>query len=149
MRAKSAVLLLSGLLFGGGLALSGMTDPRRVIGFLDVTGAWDPSLAFVMAGALVVFAVGLRLWRRKHGVQGLFGTIVPELAADPIDARLLFGAVIFGLGWGISGFCPGPALANLSALRTGVVVFVLAMAVGVLAAQRGFGSDRELEARSN
>jgi uncharacterized protein len=141
MRAKSVTLLSSGLLFGAGLALSGMTDPGRITGFLDVTGPWDPSLAFVMAGALAVFAVGIRLWRRKRGAQGWFGAALPELGAEPIDARLIAGAAIFGIGWGMSGFCPGPAIANLGALRTDALVFVPAMAVGVLIAQRLFESD--------
>jgi uncharacterized protein len=121
----------AGGLFGFGLALSGMTDPARVIGFLDVAGAWDPALAFVMGGAVTTFGVGLLLVRRGRGSRGWFGSTLPERDRDPVDRSLVIGAAIFGVGWGLAGFCPGPAIANLAALRPEAVAFVPAMAVGM------------------
>lgn len=134
MKAKSLLLLfVAGVLFGAGLALSGMTNPAKVIGFLDLTGQWDPTLAFVMGGALLVFGVGARL------LPGL-----PRAASDPISKPLVVGSVIFGIGWGLAGFCPGPALANLSAVtrHLDALWFVPAMAGGMLLAQRLFQVDR-------
>ena len=84
---RPLVLFAAGGLFGAGLALSGMTDPGRVVGFLDVTGAWDPSLAFVMGGALAVFGVGALAWRKLHGAKGLYGSTVPTRSTEPIEAR--------------------------------------------------------------
>ena len=132
---KHGLCLLAGLLFGVGLALSGMTNPARVIGFLDITsGQWDPTLAFVMGGALSVFAVGAWVLRRKV-------SRFPSGGSGPVDSSLVWGAVLFGLGWGLAGFCPGPALANLGALRSEAVIFVVTMSIGMLIAQRGFGAD--------
>ena len=131
---RSASIVLSGAIFGVGLALSGMTNPARVLGFLDVVGRWDPTLLFVMAGAVAVFALGAFLLRRRDST-------LPAAAADPINVRLLVGSAIFGIGWGVAGFCPGPALANHAALRLEALVFVPAMALGVLLAQRLFGAD--------
>lgn len=123
--------LLSGLIFGIGLTLSGMIDPARVLGFLDVTGAWDPRLAFVLAGAVSVSAIGTAISRRCAR---------PALAAQfdrppsrPIDAKLLLGAALFGVGWGLAGFCPGPAIASLSLGLGKSIFFVLAMLAGMLA----------------
>jgi uncharacterized protein len=130
----------AGILFGFGLALSGMTDPSRVIRFLDVTGAWDPALLFVMAAAVPTFGVGQLLWRRSRGNGGWFGVKLPG-GGDPIDRRLVIGSIVFGIGWGLSGFCPGPALANLVAWRIEALVFVPAMAVGMLLASAGFKAD--------
>jgi len=135
---KMFLFLLAGGLFGAGLAVSGMTDPGRVIGFLDVFGAWDPALLFVMAGAVGVYGLGLLVLRR-FGNRSLK---LPSASSEPIDRRLVLGAAIFGLGWGLSGFCPGPALANLGALRAEALVFVPAMAIGMLLTQRFFGADR-------
>jgi uncharacterized membrane protein YedE/YeeE len=136
MKAGKLFLLLgAGCLFGSGLALSGMTDPARVIGFLDIFGAWDPALLFVMAGAVGVYGLGMLVLRRFKGLK------LPSAASSPIDRRLVIGAAIFGLGWGLGGFCPGPALANLGALRAEALVFVPAMAIGMLLAQRFFGAD--------
>lgn len=143
MKTRPFLLLFAGGLFGAGLALSGMTDPGRVISFLDVTGSWDPSLAFVMGGALAVFGIGAAAWRRQNGVRGLYGSSVPTRSTEPVDARLIVGAFIFGVGWGISGFCPGPAIANLAAARTDALIFVPAMAVGAILARIGFGADQE------
>jgi uncharacterized protein len=127
--------LVSGLIFGFGLAISGMTQPIRVLGFLDVlgiaSGTWDPTLAFVMIGALAVAAPGYLLARRQTR------PVFVEAAAWPskreIDRPLIGGAVLFGIGWGLVGLCPGPAIANLGTLSSRVVAFVLAMAAGMLA----------------
>jgi uncharacterized membrane protein YedE/YeeE len=135
---KLFLFLAAGGLFGSGLALSGMTDPARVIGFLDLFGAWDPALLFVMAGAVGVYGLGMLVLRR-FGSQSLK---LPSAASSPIDRRLVIGAAIFGLGWGLGGFCPGPSLANLGALRAEALLFVPAMAIGMLVAQRFFGADR-------
>lgn len=134
---------VAGLLFGLGLAVSGMTDPARVIGFLDVTGNWDPALAFVMGGAVLTFGLGMWLWRRRTAGRGWFGAALPVADRGPVDRRLVLGALIFGTGWGLGGFCPGPALANLAAWRAEALVFVPAMAVGMLLARFGAGADRE------
>ncbi len=137
MKAGRLILIfVAGALFGAGLAISGMTDPARVIGFLDVFGHWDPSLLFVMGGAVGVYGLGMLILRRS-GNRGL-----PAGSSSPIDRRLVIGAAIFGLGWGLGGFCPGPSLANLGALRIEALVFVPAMALGMVLAQRLFGADR-------
>lgn len=138
------VILFAGGLFGAGLAISGMTDPARVIGFLDVFGNWDPALVFVMAGAVGTYGMGrLALRKASHGnALQKFGK-PPAASSEPIDRRLVFGGAIFGVGWGLSGFCPGPALANLGALRIEALIFVTAMAIGMVAAQRFFGADSE------
>lgn len=121
--------MLAGTLFGAGLSVSQMTNPAKVLGFLDVAGSWDASLAFVMVAAVVVSAIAVRIDRsgRARGSQrepGPFG-----LAG--VDARLVIGAAIFGLGWGLAGFCPGPALAALVTGSAEVVIFVGSMVVGM------------------
>lgn len=131
---KRLLVLLAGALFGAGLAFSGMTDPQRVIGFLNVTGAWDATLAFVMGGALLVFGSGYFLLRGKFAL--------PPAAGEPISKPLIIGSVLFGVGWGLGGFCPGPALANLGRVSVEAIVFVPAMALGMILAQRIFGLDR-------
>ncbi len=136
--AKQIGILIAGGLFGSGLAISGMTDPKRVIGFLDVFGNWDPALLFVMAGAVAVYGVGMLILRRAGGGR----LKLPATDSSPIDGRLVIGATIFGIGWGLGGFCPGPALANLGALRMEAIVFVPMMIIGMLIAQWGFGVDR-------
>src|SRR5438876_12422196 len=133
---KMILFFVAGGLFGTGLAISGMTDPARVIGFLDIFGAWDPALLFVMAGAVGVYGMGMLILRRFDGVK------LPSAAASPIDRQLVIGATIFGIGWGLGGFCPGPALANLGALRIEALLFVPTMAIGMFLAQRFFGADR-------
>ena len=122
---------LCGLLFGTGLMISGMTQPAKVLGFLDIFGRWDPTLAFVMAGALAISSAGYTLARR----QGR-----PVLAAEhlwpkrtDIDRPLIVGSVLFGIGWGLAGLCPGPALENLASLSPRVIVFVVAMIAGMSA----------------
>jgi uncharacterized membrane protein YedE/YeeE len=143
MKARLLIIFGAGVLFGVGLAVSGMCDPTRVVGFLDVTGDWDPSLAFVMGGALATFGAGVAAWRRHRGGRGWYGTQLPARNTDPVDRRLVLGALVFGIGWGIGGFCPGPAIANLAAWRFDALIFVPAMAVGMLVAHAGFGADRD------
>ncbi|MEP7014754.1 MAG: DUF6691 family protein [Verrucomicrobiota bacterium] len=134
------LVFVSGGLFGTGLAISGMTNPERVLGFLDVTGRWDPTLAFVMAGAVSVFALGSYFLRRQG--SGVNHVRLASASSGPISFRLITGAAIFGIGWGLAGFCPGPSLASLAALRPEALVFVPTMALGMIVAQRLFGADR-------
>lgn len=121
--------LLAGLVFGLGLAVSGMMNPARVLGFLDIAGAWDPSLAFVLAGAVAVSALGVVLARRRPAPVCAQRFAWP--AATRIDAKLLMGAAIFGIGWGLAGFCPGPAIASLTLGLGKGVLFVVAMLAGM------------------
>ena len=121
---------VSGALFGVGLSISGMTQPAKVLGFLDVTGRWDASLAFVMGGAVAVYALAYRLIRRRSGP--LFDTEFHVPAGKTIDTPLLVGAALFGIGWGLGGFCPGPALVSLGAAAPNAAWFVLAMTAGML-----------------
>jgi uncharacterized protein len=118
-----------GLLFGVGLVVSGMSDPFKVIGFLDVTGMWDPSLAFVMAGAVLVGLVAYRLAERR--TESLLGGPLHFPAARGIDAPLVLGSAAFGIGWGLAGFCPGPALVALGAGYGKAAAFVAAMVAGM------------------
>ena len=127
MRTLSA--LVAGLLFGVGLAMSGMLNPVRVLGFLDVAGAWDPTLAFVLAGAVAVSAAGYQVARRRQ--HPAFAARFDIPTGRHIDARLLAGAAIFGVGWGLAGFCPGPALASLSLGLVKSFGFVAAMLLGM------------------
>lgn len=122
--------LACGILFGVGLIVSGMSDPAKVLNFLDLAGQWDPSLAFVMGGATLVTFVGYGLtWRRARPVlENNFD--IPSMTR--VDARLVVGAAIFGIGWGIGGFCPGPALTSLPLAAPGTLIFVPAMLAGLL-----------------
>ena len=139
MKAGRLVLFfVAGAVFGMGLAISGMTDPGRVIGFLDVFGAWDPALLFVMAGAVGVYGLGMLILRRFQSRN----LDLPSAASSPIDHQLVIGSTIFGVGWGLGGFCPGPALANLGALQVEALLFVPTMAIGMLLAQTLFRADR-------
>ena len=133
---KLFLILIAGALFGTGLAISGMTDPARVIGFLDLFGNWDPTLLFVMGGAVLIYGLGTFILRRRTPLK------LPATTTSSIDRRLVIGAAIFGVGWGLGGFCPGPALANLGAFRTEALVFVPAMLIGMLIAQRFYNADR-------
>lgn len=135
---KLIFVFIAGGLFGTGLAISGMTDPARVIGFLNVFGAWDPTLLFVMGGAVAVYGLGTFIVRQLNGGA----MCLPPVSSSPIDRPLVIGAAIFGVGWGLGGFCPGPALANLGVLRLEALVFVPTMTIGMLLAQRFFGADR-------
>lgn len=131
---KSLVALLSGLVFGLGLSLSGMTDPARVQGFLDLAGLWDPTLGFVMAGGLLVNIPAYWLTRRRS--QPVFERRFYLPTRQDLDARLLIGAAIFGIGWGLAGYCPGPALASLSNGLPIIIGFCIAMLAGMAAAER-------------
>jgi len=137
---KSVAAFVCGLVFGLGLLVSGMTDPRNVLAFLDVTGHWSPNLAGVMVGAIAVHAVGLRLSSR---------------GAKPIrygvDAPLIAGAAIFGVGWGLAGYCPGPAIVSLGSGALGAIVFVTAMGLGMLLldAARGLSPKTKVDPSAN
>ena len=121
--------LLAGLIFGLGLIVSGMANPAKVLGFLDLAGRWDPSLAFVMGGAIAVGLVAFGVARRR--TASLFGGVMRLPTGNRIDRRLLTGSGLFGVGWGIAGFCPGPALLALGLGETKAVLFVAAMLVGM------------------
>ncbi len=128
---QTFIALLSGLLFGIGLIVSGMTDPSKVIGFLDIAGQWDPSLAFVMGGAILVAAPAFGLAARRR--RTLSGAPLALPAAGRIDRRLILGSLAFGVGWGVAGFCPGPAVTSLLAGSSKPALFVLAMLAGMAA----------------
>jgi uncharacterized membrane protein YedE/YeeE len=123
------VSLLAGLVFGVGLIVSRMANPAKVQGFLDLAGAWDPSLAFVMAGALAVAAPAFAIAQRRR--RSLVGTPIAMPAARAIDRRLVAGSALFGVGWGLAGFCPAPALVVLGMGNAKAVVFVAAMLAGM------------------
>ena len=122
--------LVAGLIFGLGLILSGMTDPSKVIGFLDLAGPWDPSLAFVMGGAVLVGLVAFRVARTRS--KTILGGPLRLPEATHIDRRLLLGGLAFGVGWGLAGFCPGPALASLATGGSKALIFTAAMLVGMV-----------------
>jgi uncharacterized protein len=135
---RMTVVLVSGALFGIGLAVSGMANPQKIIGFLDVTGGWDPTLVFVMGGALLVALPAFRwILRRKRAVLAEDFELP---AATEIDVRLVGGSALFGLGWGLSGFCPGPAVVALvPAIAAGIApvfAFVAAMVLGMVIYER-------------
>ena len=121
---------VAGLLFGLGLLLSGMSDPGKVLGFLDLLGTWDPSLALVMAGAILVGMLAFAV-AKKRTINFLGGALhLPT--ANQIDRRLVIGALLFGAGWGLAGFCPGPSLVSMFSGQPKAAVFVLAMVIGML-----------------
>ncbi len=120
---------ICGLIFSAGLLISGMNQPEKVLGFLDIFGAWDATLAFVMAGAVAVAAVGFALTRRRAAPVFAEKFFWPD--RRDIDARLVGGAILFGIGWGLVGLCPGPALVNLAGFSLPIVVFVAAMVLGM------------------
>src|SRR5690606_1932947 len=122
--------LASGFLFGMGLTVSGMTDPQRVRGFLDVFGDWDPTLAFVMGGAVLVMALAWRVQARM--AKPVFGEKFSLPDRSDLDPRLLAGAALFGTGWGVAGLCPGPAVASLALSPVHAIPFVTAMLAGML-----------------
>lgn len=139
---RTLAALISGLLFGFGLAVSGMLNPERVRGFLDITGNWDPTLAFVLAGAVGVAAVGTLLMR-VLSKPVLADTFDIPAAGNTIDHNLITGSALFGMGWAISGLCPGPAIASIGRDVSTVYVFVLAMIAGILIhAGQTMDSDR-------
>ncbi len=127
--ARAVIALASGTLFGAGLALSGMTDPAQVRGFLDVAGNWNPTLAFVLAGAVGTTFAGYR-WLGRFA-RPLYGDRFDLPASRRIDVRLISGAALFGIGWGLVGLCPGPAVADLATGSGPVALFVTAMLTGM------------------
>jgi uncharacterized membrane protein YedE/YeeE len=127
--AKVAAGLSAGLLFGAGLAISGMTNPNKVLNFLDLTDPWDPSLALVMAAAVPVSALSFWAARRRHRPFLEPGFLLP--ANRRLEARLWVGSALFGVGWGLGGYCPGPAVASLTQPSLGLVAFLIAMGVGL------------------
>jgi hypothetical protein len=131
---RNAIALCAGLLFGLGICLSGLSQPRKVLGFLDLAGNWDPSLALVIAGAIAVAAPAFALARRRRNDWSGDPMQLPQ--RREIDAPLILGSAVFGVGWGLAGLCPGPALVGLGFLSPLALAFVAAMAVGVLAARR-------------
>lgn len=128
--ARIAAALVAGTIFGFGLSLSGMLDPARVRGFLDVTGDWNPSLAFVLGGAVAASAAGQAMARRLGKPVFEQGFAWPR--THPVDARLIIGSALFGIGWGMAGLCPGPAVATLGLGLLPTAVFVTAMVIGML-----------------
>ncbi len=129
-RARLLSALASGLLFGAGLVVSDMINPARVLAFLDVTGNWDPSLAFVMGGALIPSAIAYAIRNRRR--EPLFDVAFHVPSTRTLDRRLVAGAILFGLGWGLVGLCPGPAIAALTTGRWEAGLFTAAMLAGVV-----------------
>ena len=141
---RALIALLSGLLFGAGLAYSGMSDPARVQAFLDLFGQWDPTLAFVMGGAMLPMAGA---WVIKSRLSAPLAAPAFDLpGTTKLDRPLAFGAILFGMGWGIAGLCPGPALADLAIAPGDVAPFVIAMFVG-MAVQRFVPSSSQKQNR--
>ena len=130
MKLQIAFTLVAGALFGAGLAVSGMADPQRVRGFLDLFGAWDATLAFVMGGALIPMAIAWRLQKRMLAPMAAERFILPP--ARDLDPRLVGGAALFGIGWGVAGLCPGPAIAGLAIAPVPAAIFVAAMLAGMI-----------------
>lgn len=130
---KSIISLLTGILFGAGLCISGMVNPAKVIGFLDITGQWDPSLALVMAGGLTVMIVANLISRRMY--RPMYAEYWRLPTRDKIDRSLLLGSAVFGIGWGVGGFCPGPALTSIafsnSTLLLGVGAYLLGTVIAL------------------
>ena len=127
------VSTVSGALFGLGLLVSGMTDTAKVQGWLDIAGTWDPTLAFVLGGAILPMLLAWRIAARRR--TAVLGEPIPSMPAQVIDARLLGGSALFGIGWALAGFCPGPALASLGWSGVGGTAFVLAMIAGMIGHQ--------------
>lgn len=141
-----------GLIFGIGLILSGMTDPGKVIGFLDLFGAWDPSLALVMGGAILIGVFAFALAKKR--TTTFLGDALQLPSSNDIDKRLLAGSLLFGVGWGLAGFCPGPAIVSLGSGQPQAAVFVLAMLVGMVLFEwserrmQGVGAKTQTKART-
>ena len=129
---RMLLALTSGCLFGSGLLISGMTDTAKVQGWLDILGAWDPTLAFVMGGAIIPMAVA---WRYSKNKAPLFADKFPTPAGQKVNRDLIAGSVLFGMGWAVAGLCPGPAVAALGFGGTGVSIFFASMLIGMLAAK--------------
>ena len=127
---KLLVYLLAGVLFGIGLTVSQMVDPMKVLNFLSITESWDPSLAFVMMGAIGLFSV-TRIVFTKNNKTSIFGEMISLKVSTVIDKKLVIGSILFGLGWGITGLCPGPAVANVSNLDPKILVFLFVMIISM------------------
>jgi len=140
--AQMLVAAIAGIVFGLGLGVSQMVDPAKVLAFLDLAGDWDPSLAFVMGGAVAVSLVAFRYSLRRRAPLLARSFALPEVSG--IDARLLAGAALFGAGWGLVGFCPGPAIASFAFDQVESVLFVAAMAAGMAVANLVPGPSRRL-----
>ena len=132
MLLKPLIGLVAGVVFGVGLVISEMINPAKVLGFLNIFGAWDPSLIFVMGGGLVVFAIGYWLLMRGRS-HSFLGEVIKWPEVGQIDLPLVLGAVLFGLGWGLVGLCPGPAVAATLVAGADILIFLVAMAVGMIA----------------
>ena len=126
----TAIAALVGLIFGLGLLVSGMANPQKVLGFLDLAGPWDPSLALVMGGAIAVGLVGFALARKRQ--RSLLGEPMQMPSRTDIDAPLLIGSALFGIGWGLAGYCPGPALTGITAGMPSAILFSAAMLAGMV-----------------
>lgn len=144
---RNMVAFATGMLFAVGLAISGMTLPSKVVGFLDVTGAWDASLAFVMAGAIAVHFVLHRVIMRRP--SPLFDAKFHVPTRKDVDLRIVLGAALFGVGWGLGGFCPGPGLVTAGSGSLNAIVFVGGMTIGMLAEHAAArASRREMQAQA-
>lgn len=145
---KQLLYVMPGALFGAGLVLSGMTNPAKVIGFLDVAGGqWDPSLAFVMAGAIAVFGVMNQLIHRRSEPL-MKGKLPGQWSDTGVTTQGLVGAAVFGLGWGLSGICPGPAIASLASGHVEIFVYITGLLMGMVVAQQVFDVDAPKSADS-
>ena len=131
---------LIGVLFGFGLLISGMTNPQKILNFLDLTGSWDPSLIFVMGGAVLVGLAGFYVLTKRS--QAFFGGALHIPTRRDISKPLVIGSIIFGAGWGIAGFCPGPAIVSVGSLQAKALVFVIAMLAGMWLCERFFAAHR-------
>lgn len=140
---QTVIALIAGLIFGIGLLLSGMTDPAKVTAFLDLAGAWDPSLGFVMAGAVGAATPAFILAKRRQ--KSVLGRPMQLPTSTRIDKRLLIGSFAFGIGWGLAGYCPGPAITSLGTGSIAALIFTVAMLIGMLAFE---GLERFRSSRS-
>ena len=134
VKSKIAAFIC-GILFSIGLGISGMTQPQKVIGFLDVLGEWDPSLVFVMGGAVISYLL-LQLLIQRRFSKPMLGERFQIPSRKDLDSSLIFGSLLFGMGWGLGGYCPGPAITSLGSGSVNAVLFVVAMAMGMLLADR-------------
>lgn len=138
---KYLAALLSGLLFGAGMIISQMVDPRIVIAFLDITGNWDPSLAFVMGGALSVF-IPFYHFIIKPRKSAMNGDVFNLPSNNKVDKNLVIGAMLFGIGWGLVGICPGPAIASIGGGSNIIFTFILSLSIGIIAANKYLSKDK-------
>jgi uncharacterized membrane protein YedE/YeeE len=147
---KAIISLLTGIMFGAGLCISGMVNPAKVIGFLDITGQWDPSLAFVMGGGLTVMIVANLIGRKMN--RPLYAEYWRLPTKEKIDSTLLIGSAIFGIGWGVGGFCPGPALTAIaysnSTLLLGVAAYLVGAAIALAIRSGGSRNNKTISASS-